>query len=375
MKICFFTQELSSHNGWGRYSISLIDQMLKKGIDCQVLVSVNAQVNELPQIKIKKVLPPLFTKRAIKFFYLIKNYWQIRRLIQTSDMVHSLVEPYGPIAYLIARNKPLIITLHGTYAIDALRKWYLRSLYSRVYKKARRIICVSRFTQQAFLEKVQLNNTVAINNGIDYEKFQIDESFQVSSENSKNIIGVGALMFRKGYHISIPAIGEVVKKYPDLKYYIIGNQENQGYFKQLQDLAKKHQLKDNLVFLEKISDEHLIRLYHQADLFLLTPVNINSSFEGFGLVYLEANACGKPVIGTYNCGAEEAIKDGYNGLLIEQDNIEETSQAILKILDNPVLAEKLGQNGQKWAQEHDWSKVILKYLKIYDQIINHHSNL
>ena len=86
------------------------------------------------------------------------------------------------------------------------------------------------------------------------------------------------------------------------------------------------------------------------------------------MVYLEANACGKPVIGTYNCGAEDAIKDGFNGFLVPQNNIEKTSQAVLKILDNPDLAKKLGINGKKKAQDMNWQNTVEKYMKIYKLI-------
>jgi len=365
MKICFLTNELSPNHGWGRYSISLIDQFIKKGIDCRILASVDAQDSNLFSVKIDKLLPPLFTKRTIKIFYLLKNYWRIRKLIQESDIVHSLIEPYGLVAYLASGNKPIIITLHGTYAVDALNRWYLKKIYNRVYQKAKKIICISKFTQQVFLKKIQNNNILVINNGIDYKKFQSDQDKKRIKQDSRKIVSVGALVFRKGYHISIPAVGEVKKKYPDLKYYIVGSQKNQSYFSKLQSLAKKHNLENNIIFLEGISDQKLLELYHQTDLFLLTPVNINGSFEGFGLVYLEANACGKPVIGTYDCGAQEAIIDNFNGLLVSQNDIEETSQAILKIFDKPDLALKLGQNGRQQAQKKDWQNIVNQYIQVY----------
>jgi len=368
MKICFLTNELSSKNGWGRYSISLIDQIIKKGINCQVLVSVGAQDNELSWIEVYQVLPPLFTKRINKLFYLIKNYLRIRKLIQNSDIVHSLIEPYGPIAYLALKNQPLFITLHGTYAVDALNKWYLKKIYSWVYKKARQIFCVSKFTQQKFLDNLPVQNTSVINNGIDYEKFQKFGDLGKSQEFNKTIISVGALTARKGYHISIPAVAKVKRKYSNLKYYLIGNQEDKHYFYQLQNLVKKYNLENNIIFLEKISDDDLIKFYHQADLFLLTPVNIGQKFEGFGLVYLEANACGRPVVGSYGCGAEDAIKDGFNGLLVPQSDIKKTSQAILKILDSPVLSQMLGRNGRQRAREMNWSNIVNQYIQVYETV-------
>ena len=213
-------------------------------------------------------------------------------------------------------------------------------------------------------KKIDFRNTLVINNGVDYNKWQIDKK-QIPLKE-KIILGVGALKPRKGYHISIPAIAKIRGKYSDFKYYIIGDQSDKNYFKQLKNLVKKNSLKEKVIFLEKISDEDLVNLYHRADLFLLTPVNINSNFEGFGLVYLEANACGKPVIGTYDCGAEEAIIDGFNGLLVPQNDIKKTSQAILNILDNSRLAEELSQNGLKQAQKMDWSNIVGQYIQIYE---------
>ncbi|MBU2472877.1 MAG: glycosyltransferase family 4 protein [Patescibacteria group bacterium] len=364
MKICFLVNQLSLRDGWGSYAVNLIKHCSKENVDFLVLSSVQSQINDLPSVKEYKVLPPLFINRWIKLYVLIKNFFKIRKLIQGADIVHVLAEPYGLIAYLVCRQRPILITLHGTYAVDALNRWYLRGLYSRVYQKAKKIICISQFTKDEVLKKIpDLNNLTIINNGVDYNKFQIDGSFE---SDTKNIVSVGALVSRKGYHISISAIAEVVKKYSNLKYYIIGNQKNKEYFEELKKIVVKYSLEKNVVFLENVLEGDLIKHYYQSDLFLLTPIYVEGSkFEGFGLVYLEANACGKPVIGTYGCGAEDAIKDNYNGLLVNQNDISQTSKAIINILSNSDLAKTIGQNGRKWAQEHDWSEIVLEYIEVY----------
>lgn len=364
MKICFLTNELSSKDGWSRYSVSLIEQLRKNGIDCRVLVSSNVQKNDLPDIECHKILPPLGS-RISKVFSIIRNFLKIRKLIKECDIVHSLIEPYALIAFFLRGRKPLVITLHGTYATAPFKKWYLRKIYSKVYQKAERIISISRFTQKKFLSLVKANNAIVINNGIDYGKFQLSKSFQKKENSDKVIISVGALKPRKGYHVSIPAIAEVKKKYPRLKYFIVGNQDNKKYYRCLKDLVHQYGLKNNIFFLKDLSNKELINLYWQSDLFLLTPVNINGAIEGFGLVYLEAGATKLPSIGTFGCGAEEAIKNGYSGLLVPQENIIETEKTILRILDNSDLAEQLGQNGQKRAKEMDWSKIFEKYIEVY----------
>jgi len=372
MKICFLTNELSIKHGWGRYSISIIKEVIKNPeIDFCVLTSNRAHNIFLPEAKLYPILPPLFQTRTEKIFSLIGNYKKIRKKLQNTDIVHSLIEPYAPIVYLAQIKKPFIVTLHGTYAVNPFKKRFLKKIYSASYKRARQIICVSKFTQKEFLKKINLPQTLVINNGIDYNKFQDFDI--ILSQNAKNILSVGALTKRKGYHISIPAVAKVKRKYPNLKYWIVGSQENKSYFEILKKIVAENHLEDNVFFLMNLSEKELINLYHQADIFLMTPVNDENIFEGFGLVYLEANACGKPVIGAYNCGAEDAIKENYNGLLVPQNNIELTSQAILKIFDNPELSAHMSQNGRKWAQNHDWNKVFASYLNLYRNVFNYYS--
>ena len=150
---------------------------------------------------------------------------------------------------------------------------------------------------------------------------------------------MGALKPRKGYEVSIPAIAGVKKRYKDIKYYIVGGSPPKLYL----DLVKKYNLEKNVEFSENLPDDELIKIYYQADIFLLTPVTFNDNdFEGFGLVYLEAGACEKPVIGTYDCGAEDAIIDNITGLLIPQKDIKKTTEAMRRCdqgcfkLDRPI---------------------------------------
>jgi len=91
-------------------------------------------------------------------------------------------------------------------------------------------------------------------------------------------------------------------------------------------------------------------------------------FEGFGLVFLEANACGKSVIGTLGCGIEDAVENEYNGLLVPQNDINKTANAVLRILDNPTLAQKLGSNGKQKSKDMSWQKTVKKYIKVYQSI-------
>jgi len=366
-KICFLTESLSPASGWGRYSLDLIKALSEKGISCKVLTQQgvkNQPISGAETLEIIKSRPISFLKP------LLFDYLRIKKQVKDCSFIHTLIEPYAPLAYLLSDKKPFFITAHGTSAVSYFNQKKLKFLFTKVFKKAQIIFAVSNFTKKKILSKVWLNNIEVINNGVNYQKFQINHRPKKDNYQAKVILSVGVLKARKGYHLSIPAIAKVKEKFKNLKYYIVGQQSDANYFKKLKQLVSQLHLADTVIFLKDLSDSQLVKLYYQADLFLLTPVNLGDEgdkFEGFGLVYLEAGACGKPVIGTYGCGAEEAIKDGDNGFLVPQNNLQETAEAAIKILTDKNLAQKLGKRGQEKAQLMDWQKISQQYLNLYNK--------
>ncbi len=366
MKICFITNSIeeNSGGGWGRYSIDLIQVCKKENIDIKILTSKLSGNNKALERYSSPILPS--HKKVLKgLIWLVINYKKIRKEISDCDAVHCLIEPYAPLTYFLCRQTPFFITIHGTFGVAFLKIKKLKLFFSLAFKKASKNICVSNFSRKELISQIRLNNTIVINNGIDFKKFYNYSALEKKRQSNFSILGVGTLKYRKGYHIAIEAIAKIKKDIPNIKYVIIGDQSDDNYFTYLKDLVKKFNIQNNVVFLTKLSDAQLIEKYYQSDLFILTPVSDRNEFEGFGLVYLEANACGLPVIGTKGCGAEDAIKDGYNGLLVNPDS-EEISESILKLFNDKKIADKLGKNGIQWAKERDWQNVVKKYIKIYE---------
>lgn len=362
-KILIITRTSSLDDGQGRYSIDLIER-LRKNYKLVILSSDLADAKE-KCLKDRNIecheIPG--TSALFNLFYNLLYSWKLLKFFKEVDFIHSFSDyPQCllPFWFSFLIKKPVFITVHGTYGVLPLDGLKSKLLLKRAYKKAKKVFCVSGFTEKEILKRVNLKNTIVINNGVDYAKFQ--RSFQKKEKKNKIILSVGALKPRKGYHISIPAVAKVKKKYKDIKYYIVGGKPPKIYL----DLVKKHNLENNVKFFQNISDKDLIKLYYEADIFLLTPVTINNNdFEGFGLVYLEAGACGKPAIGTFDCGAEDAIVNNVTGLLMPQNNIQKTTEAVIKLLDNPKLAKKLGENGKKRAQQMSWDNVAKEYIKRY----------
>ncbi|KKR25915.1 MAG: Glycosyl transferase group 1 [Microgenomates group bacterium GW2011_GWC1_39_7] len=308
----------------------------------------------------------------VSYFAAIWYAWRLRKYAKECDFIHSFAEQYSYIAYWLAKltDKKFFVTAHGTWAVLPFSlSFHKRYFHRKSFEKAAKIICVSRYTERRLVE-FGLNNLHVINNGINTKKF-IRPSITPWQERQNLIVSVGNLKRRKGYHISIPAFAKTRARFKDLRYYIVGDQSDRAYFDQLKRLCFELGVRESVDFVQHISDDELIAIYKKARLLVLSSISEKSHFEGFGLVYLEANASGLPVIGSLESGAEDAIRDGRTGFLVSQNDSEGIAEAIIKILGNKNLAETMSSEAIKWASEHDMDKVIMKYKGIYaSSVIN-----
>lgn len=365
MRICFLTNTMGVNSGYGRHSREIIGRV-SKFAEVTVLTEVKSGYpNEIAVLDGASSLRNIF-----KLSKLVKPY------LKDCDVIHALdVYPYGVIGTLAKSvSQKLMMTAHGTYAIPAIAHHPIsfigslikRQLMLRAYRSASVVIAVSKYTRERAIKFSGTNNVTVINNGIDFRRFS---EIKRIAHNYKVVLSVGIIKERKGYHIAIPAIAEAAKSIPGLKYKIIGPVADEEYLERLKRMVKEFHLENAVEFLDNVSDDELLNWYASSDLFLLPSINVGRSFEGFGLVFLEAAAAGLPVIGTKNNGIEDAVSDGYNGILVSQNNVRETAGAIIKILTDADLASKFLENGKKWALEKDWDKIVEKYKEIYQNVL------
>ncbi|OHB19527.1 MAG: hypothetical protein A3D40_02705 [Parcubacteria group bacterium RIFCSPHIGHO2_02_FULL_40_12] len=353
MKIVYLTHDINPKDGWGRYASDLIHGVKNSGHDVLILKEQDDGFEGIPILK-----------RGLGVF---SSALKVRKFIKNCDIIHALDGyPYGIVGVIanFGIGKKLVITGVGTYAVEPLYNFKTASLLKWAYRKSGRVVTISNFTKSEILKKVKINNIKVINPGLDFRKFnrlhlEISEKF---------ILSVGALKKRKGYHISIPAFALAKKEIPNLKYKIVGSQEDRNYFNYLKELAKENRVEDSAEFLGNLADEELKKLYQTARLFVLTSVNHSHHFEGFGLVFLEAAAAGLPVIGTKGNGIEDSVKGGYNGILVEQNDIEGTARAMIGLLNDKDRRLTMSKNSYEWAKSNDMDSMVKRYLDIYKNI-------
>jgi phosphatidylinositol alpha-1,6-mannosyltransferase len=167
---------------------------------------------------------------------------------------------------------------------------------------------------------------------------------------------MGRLQRRKGQDMVIQALSLILKKFSNVKYLIAGIGEELAA---LQQLAQDLGVWDNVVFVGQVTDHERAAYYAACDVFIMPNRQIGADIEGFGMVFLEAGAAGKPVIGGKSGGTGEAIKDGVTGLRVDGDNVKSIVGAVLSLLTDSTKAHAMGERGKQWVETaFAWESIV-----------------
>lgn len=280
------------------------------------------------------------------------------------EIIHAHTAiPVGFSAMLLSDNYgcPFVVTIHGQdfqYTINKNDK--CRKNVYRVLEKSNSVITVSTKLKNVIKENKIREKIAVINNGINPEEYGSIEL--TKSEKDYVILSVSSLIKTKGIDLNIRAVSILVKKYPNIKYYIAGDGEE---VKNLKKLASDLSLTENVVFLGRLPHVEAIKFMGKCDIFSLP-----SWQEGFGIVYIEAMNNGVPVIGVKGQGIEDVIIDKENGFLVEPHSVEDLVGTIEYILNNEEEARRIGEEGRKTVlSEYTWRRNAQKTIDIYNSII------
>lgn len=174
--------------------------------------------------------------------------------------------------------------------------------------------------------------------------------------DARVLLTVARLAERKGIDVVIRALPEVLQAQPNTVYMVVGSGEDEA---RLRHLAAVHSVEPRVRFFGTHDHDELVNYYHTCDIFVMPNRTLleTAETEGFGIVFLEANACGKPVVGGRAGGAVEAVEDGVSGLLVEPTDVKAVAGAILRLLNDPPYARQLGANGRRRALEQfSWDR-------------------
>lgn len=346
MNVLILCEDLDPSSGWGRYASSLVRVLKANGTNVMVLTSDSSFHG--PR------LPKFSSGRYEWIIAEIKLRWWMRK--HSFDLIHVTAEHYGRLSDSF-RSIPFVITIHGTFADPRAQgpEWAVRA-FDNALNNACKLIAVSRYTKEKITEPLRTKTEVIVN-GVDLDI--TSEPSEAPKEVGKPLIlSVGALKPRKGFDHLIRGFAEFAKDHSDTELVIVGDDSYTELKESLNKLASDLGVGGRVRIAGKVSRAELLGWYGACDVFALTPVS-DAGFEGFGLVYIEANLFGKPSVGSMDSGARDAIAQGKSGVLIASNDPSHVSQGIREAL---VIE---GNSIVEHAKTFAWENRVSAYFSVY----------
>ncbi len=262
--------------------------------------------------------------------------WRLitRAIAKKPDLIIMTHLNFAPIALLLKYllGTKYIMIAHGVEAWDIKNPLLLTAL-----KSADLILAVSNFTRDRLCQDqgISLNTVKILPNTFNASAWEIAPKppylltkYKLQPKQ-KIILTVSRLVTSeryKGYDRVLEALPTIRQAIPDIHYIIVGKGDDSD---RIEKIIHQKNLQDHVTLAGFIADEYLCDYYNLCDLFAMP-----SKREGFGIVYLEALACGKPVLGGNIDGAVDALANGELGVLVNPEDVQAIAQAIIKILTN-----------------------------------------
>lgn len=374
MRICLVNSFFPPWRGGAEtYAYNLAKQLVKRKHDVQVFCAAPPRQ------------PGSYNVESIRLSALPVTSWLYgtpitarlpwRLLAAEADLIHAgFPSPYNAFSASLAswlKGIPSILTWHNDLPPIAATARLLVAIHDRLVlptyiRTFKRIISTSRnYAESSRVLKKYVEKVRIVPNGVDCEKFRPNLSPSAVRQtlgDVKIILFVGALSkwhSYKGLDVLIKAFASANRLRRDMALLVVGDGSLKPTY---QKLASKLRLADSALFAGNVSDENLPSYYAASDMLIL-PSKDRS--EGFGLTILEANACGKPAIGSNVGGIPDVIRHEYNGLLVPPNDPEALSAAITRLVEDDSLRREMGRNGRRFAEDHDWSRVAEATEKVY----------
>lgn len=264
---------------------------------------------------------------------------------------------------------PYGVLAHGEEVIKWKRGGFISTLKYILYYPVRYL--TFRYADQIFtntnytkklVEKLTSNPNIYVIN----PPIGLMPDFNVGSSNKNHVLlSLGRLAERKGYHIIIKALPQVMNKICDIRYIVAGSGEKEQYLK---NLVNELDLGNNVIFKGKVTEDEKKELLSECGLFIMPSFEIpNVTVEGFGLSLLEANSYGKFVVSTWSGGIPEAVDNEKTGFLVKENDVDELANAILRFYDdnfnyNPAYC-------VEWAKRRHITEIVKQYMNKINEVI------
>ena len=357
------------------YAYEFVRELASRGYQVTVLTRAHEQGEvEVPGAK---TIPLLVGRR--------QRDWTALRAVQV-DAWHVMSAAYS---WLALETGPVVASVHGNDFLDPyplverpnldrvpmlwrmLRRagpleiaWGRRLTYRTLHRslpRIRHILANSRYTERVLLQHYPecKGRTSAGMVGV------ADRFFRPRAgrpaDNALRLITVSRLTDRrKNVDIVIRALARLKDKY-QFRYTVVGDGELRA---ELEQLARALDVGDRVNFVGFVSAEEVCRLLAESDLFVLVSSINPGSHEGFGIAYLEANACGTPVLAARLAGAVEAVNENETGMFVDRPDVDTVAEVLGRFLSGQLRFD--AEACRRFAREFSWSKVVDRAVAWYE---------
>jgi len=333
-------------------------------------------------IRARGALAPEFERAgipvAVKYFrsrwdplglYSLASYIRQQRI----DIVHTQMytsNVSGVVAARLARVPAVVSEVH----VDHWSGWRQRWMDEALDRFRDRMVVVSKTVRDGYVKATRMDpqKCMVIYNGIDLGQFtkpiakaKAKARRRWGIKDEEKAVGmIARLVPHKDHTCLIRAAKLVLEKLPQTKFFAVGKEEVSGLLNQLQGQVAELGLEGKFIFTGLVSEEEKLQLLAAWDLFVLP-----SRREGFGIVLVEAMACGLPVVATPVGGVPEVIADGETGFLFPIGDHKALAEAVFKILTNPELASAMSRASLKRAKLFSIENTVRQTDQLYRELL------
>ena len=250
-------------------------------------------------------------------------------------------------------GKPLVYNVHLPQAVDAYQGLEKLGLVSADLV----LVNSAAVEREIRAHDLPIRRVDIVPNGVDLETFRPPEDWP---NDDGYVLFVGRLVPQKGVTFLLQALSVVLQRCPDTRLIIAGDGELDLFLKRI---ARHLGIPHRVTFVDWKTGGDLVELYQRAKL-----VVVPSCYEPFGIVALEAMACGRPVIASRTGGLVEIVDDGVNGLLVEVGNYLQLAQRMVTLMQDDEQRRRIGQSARRRAAEFAWQRVSERTLELYESV-------
>lgn len=369
MRILLISESLSAPGGWATYARNLTAGL--KGLKHDVAIWSPEHPGEFP------ALPPPIAALSHPFRTLLLS-WRLRAVLRqfSPEIIHVTTEPYVLLLALLPRKMLArsVLTIHGSYGVRILHGYLRRLIMKRILARIPAFVAVSEYTKRRVADEIVhrlspdlaqrfLSRTRVIYNAIE---FPTSEGKRDMTNTVKQILLVGPVKPRKGILEAIEACAAYQKiSSTPFVLRIIGTVDEDVYVQAVKQKINECHLENSVRFEGVLTQERLEEAYHSADLLLLPARTTETTFEGFGLTYIEAASHGVPVIGPDCSGAAEAIGEGRSGYRVPPSDAQKVAEHMRLILDEQRIAP---ETCRAWAAQFSIDRMAQAISGLYKSI-------